>query len=132
MDEEIYSPAAIDVKPINSNCKQNTSTTIQSTNSNNEKLDHTNNQLEASSVHDHTNNVKPLYGGNIYKLKNYEIIYKKKKFQIKSNNINKALLYLVNSLNINHDCLFEVKTNKKKNDIYHFKNNKRKIINKIN
>ena len=80
MDEEAYSSSAIEVKPINENCRQNTSVTIQSKN-NNHKLDNTKNQLESSSVYDHSNEVKPLYGGNIYKLKNYEIIYKKINFK---------------------------------------------------
>ena len=42
-------------------------------------------------------------------------------------------IHLVDSLRIKNDCLFEVKEigNKKNNSIYHFKNNKRKIINKI-
>mgnify|MGYP007000351835 len=46
--------------------------------------------------------------------------------------INEALFHLVDSLKIKNDCLFEVKEiNNKKKSIYHFKNNKRKVINKI-
>ena len=52
---------------------------------------------------------------------------------IKTEDIHKALLYIIKNANINHDCLFQVKIKgTRKYDIYHFKNNKRKVINKIN
>lgn len=137
MDEESsYSDSKIDVVPINKNCNPNQKTVIVDDGTaarNNESLSKTDAQSSADSAFDNDNDVKPLYGGfNIYGLKNYQINYKKKKFIIKTFDINEALFHLVDSLKIKNDCLFEVKEiNNKKNSIYHFKNNKRKIINKI-
>jgi hypothetical protein len=132
-EESAYSSSSIEIVPITKSTTSNTPVKVQDNSQASANISTNAQQASVDASYDTTINVQPLHGGtNLYGIKNYEIIYKKKKFQIKSNNINKALLYLVNSLNINHDCLFEVKTNKKKNDIYHFKNNKRKIINKIN
>lgn len=137
MDEESpYSDNNIDIKPINSNCNPNQKTAIiddSVSSKNNDNLDNTSNQAKVDSSFDNDPQVKPLYGGtNIYGLKNYEINYKKKKFLINTFNIHEALMHLVDSLKIKNDCLFEVKDiNIKKSSIYHFKNNKRKMINKI-
>ena len=137
MDEEsTYSDNNIDVKPINKNCNPNQKTSIKDHNAssrNNDNLDNTNNQAKVDSSFDNDPQVAPLYGGtNIYGLKNYEINYKKKKFLINTFNIQEALMHLVDSLKIKSDCLFEVRDiSVKKNSIYHFKNNKRKLINKI-
>ena len=137
MDEEsTYSDSNIDVKPINKNCNPNQKMSIKDDNTssrNNDNLDNTNNQAKVDSSFDNDPQVAPLYGGtNIYGLKNYEINYKKKKFLINTFNIQEALMHLVNSLKIKNDCLFEVRDiSIKKNSIYHFKNNKRKLINKI-
>ena len=137
MDEESYSDSAIDVKPINKNCSPNQKTVVIDDNAgskNNDALNKTDAQSKSDAAFDHDNQVAPLYGGtNVYGLKNYQINYKKKNFFIKTFDINEALFHLVDSLRIKNDCLFEVKEigNKKNNSIYHFKNNKRKIINKI-
>ncbi len=137
MDEESYSDAAIDVKPINKNCNPNQKVEIVDNNTgakNNQGIDETSNKANVQASYDKDPNPKPLYGGinKIYGLKNYEIKYKKKNFLIKTFNIDEALFHLVDSLKIKNDCLFEVKEiGLKKNSIYHFKNNKRKVINKI-
>ena len=137
MDEESYSDAAIDVQPINKNCNPNNKTVIKDDGvgaQNNKTIDNNANKANTDATYDHSNEVKPLYGGinKIYGLKNYKINYKKKNFLIKTFNIDEALFHLVDSLKIKNDCLFEVKeVGVKKNSIYHFKNNKRKIINKI-
>ena len=137
MDEESYSDSAIDVKPINRNCNPNQKTVVIDDNAgskNNDALNKTDAQSKSDAAFDHDNQVAPLYGGTkIYGIKNYQINYKKKNFVIKTFNINEALFHLVDSLRIKNDCLFEVKELgiKKNSSIYHFKNNKRKIINKI-
>lgn len=136
MEEELYSDNNVDVKPINKNCNPNHKTVVidDSTSSkNNDSLDSTSNQAKTDAAFDNDPQVKPLYGGiNLYGLKNYEINYKKKKFLINTFNINEALFHLVKSLKIKHDCLFEVKDiGNRRKSIYHYKNNKRKIINKI-
>lgn len=135
MDEE----SPVDVIPINKNCNSNQKVAVvdDSTGSkNNDALNNTNEQAKANAAYDQENNPKPLYQGGsinkIYGLKNYEINYKKKKFLINTFNIDDALFHLVSSLKIKNDCLFEVKeVGLKKKSIYHFKNNKRKIINRI-
>jgi len=138
MEEEVlpYSDDNIDVKPINKNCSQNQRTIIVDDNNaskNNDQINHVNNQAKADAIYDNDPQVKPLYGGvNMYGIQNYQINYKKKKFLINTFNIQEALFHLVKSLKIKNDCLFEVKNvNNKKTSIYHFKNNKRKVINKI-
>lgn len=135
MDEE--SSQNFDFEPINSKCPTNVITQTNNNDAsskNNAALDKTSAQASIDSSNDQDVPVGSLYGGNIYGLKNYEIIYKKKKINIKTFNIKDALLHIINSLNINKDCLFQItEINSKKNisSIYHFKNNKRKIINKI-
>ena len=132
MDEETN----YDFKPINSKCSPNTEVKVVDSNTgskNNEQLDKTANQAAADSQYDSTNQVNAMYGGNVYGLKNYEINYKRKKIYLKTFNLNEALLHITNSLKIKKDCLFEVNELNSKNNtsIYHFKNNKKKVILKI-
>ena len=140
MEEEMntnsYSSSNIEVTPINKNCNSNTKIVIKDDNTasnNNNDINHNHQQTKVDAMYDTDQQVGPMKGGNfLYEIKDYDIIYKKKKINIKTENINKALLYIINTLNINNDCLFEVKLRgTKKISIYHFKNNKRKIINRI-
>tara|TARA_B100001175_G_C19276722_1_gene526823 strand:- start:172 stop:573 length:402 start_codon:yes stop_codon:yes gene_type:complete len=132
MDEE----QNYDFKPINSNCSPTEQVKIVDSGTgskNNESLDKTSNQANADAQYDSTNQVNAMYGGNIYGLKNYEINYKKKKIYLKTFNITEALFHIINNFKIKKDCLFEVNeiNNKNNRSIYHFKNNKKKVINKI-
>ena len=134
MEEE--SGSSYDFQPINTGCPTNQKNIISDNGSgtkNNNSIDATSNQSKSDAMYDQTNQVTSLYGGNINGLKNYEIIYKKKKINIKTFNINEALIHLINRLDIKKDCLFQTtEINKKKtSSIYHFKNNKRKSIIKI-
>ena len=139
-EESAYSSSSIDFVPITQSTTSNTSVKVQNNSQTSANISTNAQQASVDASYDTTINVQPLHGGtNLYGIKNYEIIYKKKKIFIKSENIHKALFYIVKNANINHDCLFQVKiksTDKskasKKYDIYHFKNNKRKVINKIN
>lgn len=132
MDEESIS--SYDFKPINDKCSTNNQTVIENNNNNNSKINLINEQAKIDSQYDSINDVKAMYGGNIYGLKNYEIIFNKKKININTFSINEALNHLTNTFKIKKDCLFEVNelNNKKKiTSIYHLKNNKRKIYKKI-
>ena len=135
MEEE--SGSSYDFKPINSGCPANQINIISDDGTgkkNNNAIDDTSNKAKTDSMYDQTNQVNSLYGGSIQGLKNYEIIYKKKKINIKTFNINEALIHLINNLDIKKDCLFqttEINNKKNKSSIYHFKNNKRKSIIKI-
>ena len=134
MEEETSYLNSFEVKPITKSCSSTISTKIQNDSSVSANIDNTTQQTNIDASYDKTIEVKPLQGGNnFYGIKNYEIIYKMKKVLIKTEDIHKALLYIIKNANINHDCLFQVKIKgTRKYDIYHFKNNKRKVINKIN
>lgn len=132
MEEE----STYDFKPVNSNCSPNHQVKIVDNGdaaNNNKSIDKNNEQAKTDAQNDNQIQVNPQYGGNVYGLKDYEIIYNKKKIYLKAFNINSALLHLVESFKINKDCLFEVGElkQKKNKSIYHYKNNKKKIINKI-
>ena len=62
MDEESYSDAAIDVKPINKNCNPNTKTVIKDDGvgaQNNKTIDNNTNKANTDATYDHNNEVKP-------------------------------------------------------------------------
>ena len=139
MEEEAsLNTVGFEVTPINNNCA-NQKNIIQSNISssqgvqNNKQIDNLSNQSKQDTAFDtvDTESLKPLYGGG--DLKDYQIIFKKKVFFMKSKNIEEALHHIAKILKLKNHGLFETQEMNKKisNNIYHYKNNKKPIIIKI-
>lgn len=139
MEEEgALNTIGFNVTPINNNCSGEKKIIVSNNSSDpstlsNQNIDNVTNQAKQDSSYDRidTETLKPLYGGA--NLKDYQIIYKKKIFFIKSNQVEEALHQIAKMVKIKNHALFETQELNKKssNHIYHYKNNKKPIIIKI-
>jgi hypothetical protein len=126
-----------DVVPANSNCDTQVNKSLiittpgTQTNQGILNVNGLKNQQIENSKYDNIDNisVKPMYGGNI---KNFELIFKNKKYFINSNNTHNAIndfLKFTNKI-YKKDILIEIKEKKNKNyNLYVIKGNKKNIRN---
>lgn len=139
MEEEAsLNTVGFEVTPVGNNCSNQKKVIISNNSSNpstqnNQQIDNVANQAKQDAAYDNidTESLKPLYGGG--DLNDYQIIYKKKIFFMKSKHIEEALHHLAKILKLKNHALFETQqiNNHSNNHIYHYKNNKKPVIIKI-
>ena len=137
-EEAVLNTVGFNVTPINNNCSNQKKIIVANDNSNpatknNQQIDNVSNQAKQNAAYDNvdTESLKPLYGGG--DLKDFQIIFRKKVFFIKSKNIEDALHQIAHLVKLKNHALFETQELNKKysNHIYHYKNNKKPVILKI-